>query len=110
MQKINIIYFDDYREESAGSKRFLLKMKKKNLYYVRNNKKSFFANTDFTCDVLLYKERDSFYVISQFHCTTVNSPNKRSQQKRLRCDEERLEYIKLLTKTLQGGVLSLCLI
>lgn len=36
-----------------------------------------FANTDFICDVLLYKKRVFLGrdVISRFHCTTQNSPS-----------------------------------
>ena len=122
--RLYFIYFDDYCAESAGSKRFLLKL---NLFarlisnakifffnLIRNNIKSFFANTDFICDVLLYKRESEFLggkvinIGSTVFLRSQNSPSSflgasqiNKVSKRLHCDEGLFVY-KFLTKIARG--------
>ena len=82
MQIIDLIYFDDYCEESAGSKRFLLKLKKIYIYiYIYTQQEKEFSvelNTDFTCDVLLYKKSDFFMLYPSCTVSPSIHQNKRS--------------------------------
>ena len=118
MQIIDLIYFDDYREESAGSKRFLLKLKKI-CVYLFSTRKSLSLQIRILLVIYCCTKRGIFlrYIPVVLYHRQLTKINEVSESVSAAgggvggggggYDKERIEYIKLLTKTVRRCSFSL---